>query len=548
MGSAGKLDICFLYRRAAGVPIVRRRGQQVLLAMLSGVLLCLPWVDGSLYWTAWFGWLPLLCALQGVSPLRAALLGWLTGSMFYLGTAYWMVHFAIHLKGLSLPLSVLLAALFWIYCGAAIGLGCLLYRWLARRLPQLVLLSFPLSIVGVCALFPGLFDIRFSETQAAFLIAIQGADVVGAQGMDLLILLVNGLLFQLLAGVRGRVASALAATGAVLVLVWFVYGWQALAHWDAEVANWQRMRVGLVQPNDAPTRRIPAPPAGYSRQYPEEMEASRRLAAAGARWVVWPEARYKGYFDHQSVRQAYADQVLAMGADLLFHDVETRNRHAEPISYNTMGWLRRDGELAERYRKMLRVPFGEYLPAFWQLPGISTLTHAVLGDYLRPVGAGDVHTRFAIDGMQVVPKICYETAFPEFIADAIGDEVSGAVLLFVSQDNWFGETSQPFQHRAISIMRAVENRVPMVHLINNGPSVAAAPNGRPLAGTPAFSRAELLVDLPYSVSAQASFYGRHAHLLGRLWLAMLAALILLAILLVRRQGRDAGTAEVHGTR
>jgi hypothetical protein len=29
---------------------------------------------------------------------------------------------------------------------------------------------------------------------------------------------------------------------------------------------------------------------------------------------------------------------------------------------------------------------------------------------------------------------------------------------------------------------------------------------------------------------------------------MLAALILLAILLVRRQGRDAGTAEVHGTR
>ena len=63
MGSAGKLDICFLYRRAAGVPIVRRRGQQVLLAMLSGVLLCLPWVDGSLYWTAWFGWLPLLCAL-----------------------------------------------------------------------------------------------------------------------------------------------------------------------------------------------------------------------------------------------------------------------------------------------------------------------------------------------------------------------------------------------------------------------------------------------------------------------------------------------------
>lgn len=548
MSSAGKLDICFLYRRAAGVPIVRRGGQQVLLAMLSGVLLCLPWVDGGLYWAAWFGWLPLLCALQGVSLRRAALLGWLTGSIFYLGTAYWMVHFAIHLKGLSLPVSVLLAASFWLYCGAAIGLGCLLYRWLARCLPQWGLLSFPLSIVGVCALFPGLFDIRFSETQAAFLIAIQGVDLVGAQGMDLLILLVNGLLFQLLAGVHGRVASVLAATGAVFVMAWFVYGWQALAHWDAEVANWQQMRVGLVQPNDAPTRRIPAPPAGYSRQYPEEMEATSRLAAAGARWVAWPEARYKGYFDHQSVRQAYADQVLAMGTDLLFHDVETRNRHAEPISYNTVGWLRRDGELAEQYRKMLRVPFGEYLPAFWQLPGIRTLTHAVLGDYLRLVGAGDTHTRFAIDGMQVVPKICYETAFPTFIADAIGGDVNGAVLLFVSQDNWFGETSQPFQHRAISIMRAVENRVPMLHLINNGPSVAAAPSGRPLAGTPAFSRAELLIDLPYSVTAQSSFYGRHATVLGQLWLAMLAVLVLLAGVLSRRQRPDGPGIEASGNR
>lgn len=535
MGSAGKLDICFLYRRAAGLPIVRRRGQQLLLALLSGALLCLPWVDGSLYWTAWFGWLPLLFALQGVSLARAALLGWLAGSVFYLGTAYWMVHFAVYLKGLSLPVSVLLSALFWLYCGAAIGLGCLVYRWLARRLPQLILLSFPLSIVGVCAMFPGLFDIRFSETQVAFLIAIQGADMVGAKGMDLLILLVNGLLFQLLVGLRGRVASALAGAGAVLVLGWFGYGWLALAHWDAQVADWQHMRVGLVQPNDAPTRRIPAPPEGYSRQYPEEMEATSRLAAAGARWVAWPEARYKGYFDHQSVRQAYTDQVLAMGTDLLFHDVETRNRHAEPISYNTVGWLRRDGELAGQYRKMQRVPFGEYLPAFWQLPGISALAHAVLGDYLRPVGAGDMHTSFAIDGMQVVPKICYETAFPAFIADAVGENVNGKVLLFVSQDNWFGETSQPFQHRAISIMRAVENRVPMLHLINNGPSVAAAPSGRPLAGTPAFSRAELLVDLPYSVSAQPSFYGRHAGLLGQLWLFMLAALILLALLTPRRQ-------------
>ena len=132
---------------------------------------------------------------------------------------------------------------------------------------------------------------------------------------------------------------------------------------------------------------------------------------------------------------------------------------------------------------------------------------------------------FPIEGMRVVPKICYETAFPEFIAEAIGSDAGGKVLLFVSQDNWFGESSQPFQHRAMSIVRAVENRVPMLHLINNGPSVAALPSGRAIAGTPAFSRAEMLVDLPYSPTSGGSFFTRHAQHLNWFWYTALAVLL-----------------------
>jgi apolipoprotein N-acyltransferase len=143
--------------------------------------------------------------------------------------------------------------------------------------------------------------------------------------------------------------------------------------------------------------------------------------------------------------------------------------------------------------------------------------------------------------MRIVPKVCYETAFPGDVAEAIGSDAAGKVLLFISQDNWFGETTQPFQHRAMSVVRAVENRVPMIHLINNGPSVVTAPNGRTLVSTQAFSRAEVIADLRFSPASGGSLYSRYPHVFERL---MFVALVLLCLAgLVsgrRRRGPSAG--------
>ncbi|WVM91146.1 hypothetical protein ULG90_13030 [Halopseudomonas pachastrellae] len=77
---------------------------------------------------------------------------------------------------------MLLASLFWLYAGASIAVGCVLFRMISRRLPQLDLVSFPLAIVMCCALYPTLFDLRFSETQAAFLLAIQALTWWGPRG------------------------------------------------------------------------------------------------------------------------------------------------------------------------------------------------------------------------------------------------------------------------------------------------------------------------------------------------------------------------------
>ncbi len=509
---------------------------RALLAAVSGVMMFAPWVNPVLFWTGWLAGVPLLYALRDTRLPAAFALGWLAGVLCFAGASHWMIDFMIHLKGLSWPVSAILAGLFWLYTGLALGFACLLYRWLALRVPTWDLLTFPLVIAVVMAIFPQLFVTDFAEGQARFLVALQGVDLLGAQGLNIIMLLFSGLLFQLLqayySNSRGAGMGMLVA-GAVLLL-WFAYGFYALSYWDNQVRSWDTTRIGLVQPNDPPRRRIPAPREGFTREAPEEMVASRRLAKAGAQWVAWPEARYKGYYDMFTVRHGYGKEVTSWGVPLFFHDVENRWVNAEQVSFNTVAWLDHNGRLAGQYRKVQRMPFGEYLPAFFELPGITQVTRMFMGDYLRPVGAGTEYVEFKVGDMRVIPKVCYETAFPQFVAESIGADSAGKLLLFLSQDNWFGETSQPFQHRDMSVLRGVENRVPMVHLINNGPSVAIVPSGRVVASTQAFSRAERLVDIPFSANAGGSFYSRYAVLVQRSLYAALALLLFWGLIAGRR--------------
>ena len=505
---------------------------RLLLAGLGGFMLCVPWLHPQLYWVGWVAWLPVLWALRDTGPRAALLLGWVAGTVCFAGGSYWLAGFMVNLKQISPATSVLLAALFWGYLGLSIGLACMLYRWLLLRLGGWELLAFPLSLVAVMALYPMLFKTHFADGQVNFLPALQAVELTGAAGLDAVMALFAVLLYRLVikravrTGPQSVVANRLAW---LLVLGWLGYGLVAVQSWDQRIQQWDTRRIGLVQPDDAITLDIPEPPPGYSREYPWEMEATERLVAAGAEWVAWPEARYKGYFDNYSVRQRYGREVARTGVPLIFHDVERRWLNAEQTSYNTVALLDGQGELAARYRKMLRMPFGEYLPEPWSWPLLRSINDRVFGEFLRPLGAGDEHVEFVLNGMRVMPMVCYEAAFNDFVAGAVDDDGAGKVLLFLSQDNWFGESSQPLQHGNMSILRGVENRLPMVHLINNGPSVATAPNGRVLARGPAFNRAELLVRMPFDSTSGGSFFSRHPGAFINTVYATLVGLVLYAL-------------------
>ncbi|HET7536795.1 MAG TPA: nitrilase-related carbon-nitrogen hydrolase, partial [Candidatus Didemnitutus sp.] len=62
--------------------------------------------------------------------------------------------------------------------------------------------------------------------------------------------------------------------------------------------------------------------------------------------------------------------------------------------------------------------------------------------------------------------ICYEDIFPHLARDSTK---AGAELLAVLTNNgWFGEGGAAYQHAAHSVLRAVENRRPLVRVGNGG--------------------------------------------------------------------------------
>lgn len=490
------------------------------LSAVSGLLLSLAYVYPALYWTTWFCYVPFLFAIRGASLRETYWLGVVLGLVCYAIITYWIVNFAVLFKDYSPQAAFILAILFWIYCAQLSACLGLVYQWLAKRLGRADFLVFTLVFVMFYAWFPMLGPLPPGGTQSQFPLALQAIEFTGVFGLDAMIALCNFAVFSLLSQKWGWRKPAVVTALAVLTL-WFGYGVRALSVWDSKVETWPTVRTGMIQPNEFPkTEKLEMYP-GFSRAFPPEMEMTLRLVEADVDLVIWPEARYKGYIDLPKVRAAFSRQIKGARTALLFQDMGTLSldpkEKGKPFIRNMVVVLDEEGVERGRYQKIERIPFGEYLPWVKDIPLLSGWLQDYLGDFFTEVQKGEGFTNVMIGDLMLTPVICYETMFPLLVAQAIGAGMDngasrGGLLVGVSSDAWFGNSLQPYQHIANSALRAVENRIPFAHVLNNGPSLVILPNGRRLVQTTAQQAGAFVVDIPYSPNEGGTFYTRNPYL------------------------------------
>jgi apolipoprotein N-acyltransferase len=131
--------------------------------------------------------------------------------------------------------------------------------------------------------------------------------------------------------------------------------------------------------------------------------------------------------------------------------------------------------------------------------------------------------------MRFAPLICYEDV-PAGIARQM--TAGGAeALLTIFNDAWFGRSMAPYQHEALALWRAVENRRYFVRVGNAGVTGVIDPLGQVVGRLGLFTEETLTADIrPLRIE---TFYTRHGDVFG--WLVVASAALWLSV--AWRRGR-----------
>jgi len=519
---------------------------QLCLALVAGFVFGLPFLYAELFFLSWFSLIPLLYLLEKASVQRSYLLGLIFGLGVYIPSTYWIGTFITSVKAYEPVISASLSILFWLFCAqltAFIGVGYSILRSSTRISSYLI---FPVIFVSMFSLFPQLFPAHPSASQSRFLIALQGIELVGVYGLDFLIALNNVMMFHLLSKAKRQTLDKIYSYSTCLILLaWFGYGTIRLHQWDNEIQDWEQLPIGIVQPNEPANIDIPPAKPGYSYAYPLEMAYSEKLVNAGARLIIWPETRFKGYFQHSHVQHAFTQRIAALDTSLIFQDIEKRRDiDGNILTHNTAILIPPLGEDSpQHYRKQKLIPIGEMIPVVGDKVSAMKYIKPYLGRFFGELSPGESHTIFTKENLKIAPLICYEALFPQLAAAAMvtghhsTDRATSAPDLFVilSNNAWFGNTSQTYQHLNASILRSIENRRPIIHAINNGPSAVIMPSGRIGFSSSAHTEGAYISPLPYQTSLPLSFFSRHPRLFIN---TVYFALALLALLLLYKTSRN----------
>jgi apolipoprotein N-acyltransferase len=529
-------------------------------AGLSAALLELPFpLAGPLpVWRtvfAWFGLAPLLWAIlskpaaeqprAAVQPRplrRAFLLSYLCGVLWYTGNCYWVRDVMLGYGDMP-PLAPTLLLLGYsmvlgLYFGF-FGLGVMLVRK-ATGNTRLALAAAPVLWAGLELAASRITSVPWDQlgySQVDNALVNQLAPWTGVYGISFVLVAVNALIAgglvlekctdRRLWGIAGAALLMLGALGvtipaprpaptATAVLVQpnlNVAGdnlWHGPGEWDRHIAEFARLAdeqcktyIAGIPQTGASNGEVVCPP------HPTHPDL-----------VAWPESpapfeEGDPRFQHalESIaRQEQAPLVVGnIGTDLSLEDGLWRY-------YNSALVVGVDGGRVGRYDKIHLVPFGEYIPfqnllAFaHKLTGrVSAFTRGTDRKVFRlPTQDGQAH-RYGV-------FICYEAVFADEIREF--PELGAEVLVNISDDGWYGDTSAPWQHLNMLRMRAIENRRWILRDTNTGVTAVIDPYGRVRQSIPRHQADAL--PAAYGFRDDVTFYTAHGDVFG--WLCVILGL------------------------
>ena len=245
----------------------------------------------------------------------------------------------------------------------------------------------------------------------------------------------------------------------ILLPVIFLYG--SIRMKDNEFIDTKL--IGVVQPNVLQNDKI---------NNPDEYEILRNLINLSnkedASFLIWPESSIP-------ILLQYNPEIIELIVDNLPKESEILigNITFQADKFrNSALLIDQDKKIRDIYHKVHLVPFGEYMPFqgfLSKLPFIKIITGDIGFESGKEINS--IYTK--VGNARIA--ICYEIIFPEEI-NPNNEKLD--LIINITNDAWFGNSSGPFQHFNSSRFRAIEQGIPVFRSANTGISAIIDPYGR----------------------------------------------------------------------
>jgi apolipoprotein N-acyltransferase len=506
---------------------------------------------------AWIALLPLLwavltplCAHRPGSLRRAFLLAYLCGFLWYAGNCYWVRDTMMRYGDMPPLAPTLLLIGFSLVLGLYFGFFGVAIALVRRSTgsTRLALASAPIFWTAAELAASRITSVpwdQFGYSQVDNLLLTGFAPWTGVYGISFLLVAVNallagGLLLEQVGkrmqwGICGLFLAVVGSAGVLLPApqpvatatasliqpnldVGLDNAWQG-AEWGRHMAEFERLAKDTCRTFIAGIPQTDAP-----------VMTPRCNASSGAPQpglVVWPESPAPFMEADERFRQSMAQIARDTQASLVVGNIGMDDSADTSLLryYNSALIFGLDGARLGRYDKIHLVPFGEYIP-FKNLLFFARKLTGRVSEFTR----GSERNVFNLGGHQYGVFICYESVFADEVRHFAKN--GAEVLVNISDDGWYGDTSAPWQHLNMARMRAIENHRWILRDTNNGVTAVIDPYGRVRQSIP--RHAVDALPARYGFESRITFYAAHGDLFA--WACAILALgtVILALAAERR--------------
>jgi len=398
--------------------------------------------------------------------------GWLFGVGYFGCGVYWIYN-SLHDFGMAPPIVAgAITALMVVYLALAPGLILLCWRLAQAYLGSAAIWALPLLWFGLEWLkgwfgtgMPWL-SLGYSQTPSP----LAGfAPLIGVYGIGALCILMSVTLVVVLDKRRYPL---------ILLLLAVPMAGYALQQVDWTEAMAEPLTVTMVQGN--------IPQQLKWRRDQRDNIFNTYWRETSQHWdsdlILWPETALPGHSEEIEeqillpMQQAAIQHNTSIVAGLIVSD------EANQKFYNSVILL---GEKRSIYYKRHLVMFGEYYPMRWLLDLLRNVINIPYSD----LSAGPQQQEMMrVGDLLLGLSICFEDVFSRDIMLSLPQ---ANILVNLSNDAWFGNSTAPHQHMQIAQMRSLETERVMIRSTNTGVSTFIDHKGRVTAQTEQFKTESL---------------------------------------------------------